>query len=57
MRVRVTVTVDVDPVAWERDYGVDQHDRAALRADVKSYCYGSIAESAAALADAITVVS
>ncbi len=34
MKIRITVTVDVDETAWALDYGTD---RETVRDDVKSY--------------------
>jgi hypothetical protein len=34
MKVRVAFTVDIDPVAWRLNYGVD---RRKVNADVKTY--------------------
>jgi len=45
MKVRVAITVDVDPDAWEREYGIDKTDRTTLRDDVRSY-YLSVAQDA-----------
>lgn len=39
MKVRVTFTVDIDPDAWEAEYGVP---RAELREDVNSHIEGSV---------------
>lgn len=35
MRVAIHLTVDIDPEAWEADYGVSGY--AAIRQDVKEY--------------------
>jgi hypothetical protein len=34
MKVRIVLTVDVDPEAWANEYGVD---RSEVREDVKRY--------------------
>ena len=36
MKVKVEVTVDIDPEAWTMNYGVE--GTAAIREDVKEYC-------------------
>jgi len=36
MKVKVSFTVDIDPQAWEENYGVGP-DRAAIREDVRTY--------------------
>ena len=42
MRVRVTVTIDVDPADWAEAYGFDPDDRALIRQDVKSDMYEAV---------------
>ncbi len=54
MKVRVVLTVDVDPEVWEETYGADRTD---LRQEVKDHVSNDIAESAAAYAGAITGVT
>jgi hypothetical protein len=44
MKVRLTITLDVDPEAWVRDYGCEPSE---VRDDVKSYVAGFVAESPA----------
>jgi hypothetical protein len=39
MKVRVTMTVDVDPARWEEDFGVP---RSEMREDVKTYVIGTV---------------
>lgn len=39
MKVRVTVTVDVDPEAWIAEYGVE---RAEVRADVARHVAATV---------------
>lgn len=46
MKVRISLTVEVDPDAWTATYGVE--GTAAIRADVKTYIEGTINSSAAA---------
>ena len=53
LKVRITVTVLVDPELWADNYGIDPADRAAIRLDADRYCYRQIAESAAADAGAL----
>lgn len=53
MKVRVTLTVDVDQEAWIRDYGCEPSE---LRQDVRAYVFGQVQDSAAAQAGAITNV-
>lgn len=36
MKVRVTMTVDIDPEAWDLNYGTGT-DAAAVREDVRTY--------------------
>lgn len=57
MKVRMNITVEVDPEAWERTYGVDMTDRKALREDVVRYCNGCVEDSAAANEGCLKVVS
>lgn len=45
MKVRVTLTIDVDEAAWTLAYGTEPED---IREDVKSYVLGSVEHSAAA---------
>lgn len=45
MRVRVTLTVDVDPDAWEMTYGTPRFE---LREDVREYVREHVQGSAAA---------
>ena len=56
MKVRITLTVEVNPDTWEQTYGVDKTNRKALREDVVAYCLGSISESAAANEGAMEIV-
>jgi hypothetical protein len=53
MKVRITLTLDIDPERWESVYGTE---REQLRDDVRSYIEHSIWGSAAADAEAITRV-
>jgi hypothetical protein len=53
MKVRVTLTVEVDPAAWQLAYGTETED---LREDVRNYIAGSVEESAAAQEGGITKV-
>jgi hypothetical protein len=50
------LVVEVDPQAWEDEYGIDASDRVAIIEDVRKYCFGQLAESAAAQAGALKVV-
>jgi hypothetical protein len=54
MKVRVVITVEVDPDAWEETYGTDRRD---LRRDVRDHVLNDIAESAAAYEGAIISVN
>lgn len=36
MKIKVSMTVDIDPEAWTSNYGVE--GAAAIRADVREYC-------------------
>ncbi|WIF20520.1 DNA binding protein [Rhodococcus phage Jflix2] len=42
MKVKVEVTVDIDPESWTMNYGVE--GTAAIREDVKQYCRNTIIE-------------
>lgn len=42
MKVRVAVTLDVDPEAWTLTYGVE--GPAAIRADVQAYATSMLTE-------------
>ena len=44
MKVRISLTVDIDPEAWERNYGLDARETAAMREDVRAYCIDTIRE-------------
>lgn len=54
MKVRITLTVDVDQDAWYETYG---DDRDEIRENVKSYVLNHIQCSAAAEEEAITAVT
>ena len=43
VRVRGTVSVDIDPEAWSLNYGTTS-DPAEVRADVKTYVEGLVVE-------------
>jgi hypothetical protein len=49
MKVRMTITVEVDPETWEQNYGIDKADRKRLRQDVEAYCFSCVADSEAAI--------
>lgn len=55
MKVRITLTLDIDPDAWNTIYGAGE-ERAAVREDVKSYVLNAIQQSAAAEEGGITKV-
>lgn len=42
MKVRISLTVEVDTEGWARDYGVD--GAAAIRADVAQYIDSAVRE-------------
>jgi hypothetical protein len=42
MKVRITVTVDIDPEAWTTDYGVT--DQTAIRDDVREWATNLVTE-------------
>lgn len=44
MKVRVEITVEIDPDAWYRAYG----NSGSMRTDVKEYCVTQVQGSAAA---------
>ena len=52
MKVRVTLSLEVDPAAWRDLYGADD-----IRADVQRYVANQVAQSAAADAGAIVSTS
>lgn len=54
MKIRIEMTVEVDPQAWELTYGIPADDTKQLRADVKSYLLWQVHGSAAANEGAIT---
>lgn len=41
MKVRVAVTVDIDPIAWQMEYGVGP-ELAAIRTDVQEHCVNTL---------------
>lgn len=43
MRVKVTMTLDIDPQAWMDTYGVERHE---VRADVNEWGYHLLREAA-----------
>lgn len=55
MKVKISLTVEVDAEAWTATYGVE--GAAAIRQDVKTYVEGSIDSSAAAHECGLKVVS
>lgn len=57
INVRVSMTVEVDPEAWELEYGDDASDRAALRESVGSYVRNQINASTAVESGAILNVT
>lgn len=42
MKVNVNITVDIDPVIWDRNYGTGTEAKF-VREDVKSYLYQLVA--------------
>ena len=40
MKVRIALTVDIDPEMWTLNYGVESAE--AIRSDVKAYCEDTI---------------
>lgn len=56
VKVRVSMTVEVDPELWEQEYGIDKTDRAALRDDVRGY-YLSVAQDAYPMTSGIVTVT
>lgn len=46
VRVRVTMTIEVDPAAWSDAYGVE--GRRNIAEDVRVYAVGYVQQSAAA---------
>lgn len=55
MRVKISMTVEVNPEEWTLAYGVE--GAAAIREDVKSYIRGQVQGSAAADECSLEVVS
>jgi hypothetical protein len=42
MKIKIEFNVDIDPVVWAREYGLELHE---VRADVKKYVrYGVMAQ-------------
>lgn len=56
IKVRVSMTIEVDPEIWELEYGDDPADKAALRETVRAYAQQQVAGSAAADSGAIRSV-
>ncbi|WP_330478690.1 hypothetical protein OG301_26800 [Streptomyces platensis] len=48
MKVRVTLSLDIDLEDWSLAYGTDPKDPAAVRENVKEYVLNAIQQSAAA---------
>lgn len=44
MKVRVTVTLDVDPEAWTLNYGIE--GRSAIAADVREWAHNLLHQAA-----------
>jgi hypothetical protein len=42
MKIEITLTIDVDPAKWDREYGVG---RAAVEDDIRRYVRTAIQES------------
>jgi len=55
IRVRVVTIVDVDPQAWQDEYGIDASDKAALRQDGKTYFATHAQDAFPATAGIVTV--
>jgi hypothetical protein len=55
VKVKISVTVEVNPQEWTQTYGVE--GAKEIREDVKSYIVGQIQGSAAADECSMTVVS
>jgi hypothetical protein len=45
MKVRVNMTVEIDPEVWAIEYGLDPNDKKAIREDVKNYIINGIHEA------------
>jgi hypothetical protein len=41
MKVKITLTVDIDPAAWDLNYGTGTSAKD-IREDVKSHCEGTV---------------
>ena len=52
MKVRVTVTLDIDPDAWESNYGVS--GASAIREDVRSWAFHLLHDAADETGNLIT---
>lgn len=48
MRVRVTLTIEVDPVAWSELFGSGNETKAKIRTDVRNYARQEMATCSAA---------
>jgi hypothetical protein len=53
--VRVTLMIDVDPEAWEQEYGIGPEE-AHIREDVRAYVLCQLQDSAAAESGAVQQV-
>lgn len=51
------MTVEIDRVLWESEYGIPADDTAELRNDVQTYIIGGVVNSAAARSGAIIKVA
>ena len=52
MKIRITVTIDVDPAAWCEEYGDEPSE---VRERVKEYVISGVANSAAGMAGCLRV--
>lgn len=49
IKVRVAVTVEIDPEAWGIEYGMEGATAAEIRADVKRYAEDMVSQQLASL--------
>lgn len=49
MKVRITVTVDINPWVWAFEYGLPADDKPAIREDVRTHLTEGVSEHLRAL--------
>lgn len=56
MRVRIVMTVEVDPEVWAYEYGLDPSLKREIAEDVRNYFVNGVQECPVAQSDGIKVV-